>query len=215
MKHLFKSIAAALTVLAFNLPAQVVPAKAFSVGSTAVSTTLAYAVVPGSGQGRAVVTFVSASADQAAAQTGAGTTVTGGVLRFYYLTNATPVTLASSGATNQIQVAAASPFTSNTVAVLRNIATDQYQRLVCTTNTQSTNVTFSANTLNPTSVGDVLYLCTLQSQIPVGSATVNLGGSGSPIWVANGAPSTPILIESAGAGTNVINVHVAGNYLAQ
>jgi hypothetical protein len=221
MKIIKILITAALAMLALETQSQVVSLKSFGVGGTAVNTNLMYAVVP-PGEGRPVVTFISASSDQAAAQTGAGTAVTGGVLKLYSINEAQPVTLASAVATNQVQVTIGTNFVSNTVCIYYSMTgtnANTYQRLVANTNTSVTNVTFSSNTTGATGPGDILYRCALVSTIPIGSGTINLGNGTGPIWslpVAAGTTppvSWPMLIESSGIGTNVINIHVSGNYV--
>jgi hypothetical protein len=192
------------------------PLAAFAVGGTLISTNLIYAVVPANGLGTPWVRFINATCDAAVTTNNAAATLpTSGAVRFYTLSLPPAyVYQAQSAASNTIILSAAYTVNSNDVVVLRHLGTNPelYERLVATTNINTTNISFTGNTINAYSAGDLFYIAKPKSAITVGNTTtgVSINGSGGPVWT--GVKGVPILIDEGGTGTNNLYLHVTGTF---
>lgn len=167
--------------------------KLFSGTGTATSATLSTYIVP-IGNGVPRVQYVNATADNATNR-----------LFYLFATNAIVVTTATN-ATQAIVYAPGVTATPRVVIYRRSAGTYEYGLV---SSVAASYITLTANTA-ATSVGDIIFPCTMGGNIPVGNATKEINAAGGGIINGNRS-GRPVILELYGASAAAINA-VSGDF---
>jgi len=158
---------------------------------TGTGTTLASVVVP-VGNGRPVVTYISATSDKAAS-----------VLQFLKCTaGAQTLTVATNASQAVIYVPASSFWAANDLAVLRHKTTDTYERVKVSATNGLTALTLTASLGTAVVAGDVLYKMSNAGTIPVGAATKEI----TTVGVYQAPSGLPVIVDLDGTSACKINL---------
>jgi hypothetical protein len=201
-KGLFGLVLASVAIIALAISPPVSAQETYFSGvGTAVSTNESFVVLKASGdqggQGVPRVEYLNATADTAT-----------GELVFWEAGDPVELTASSSGTTNILRCVGTT-FVTNSLIILRHLATDTYERLLVMTNS-ATSVTLTNATAAAVAKGDLVYLLTPGPRLPVGNATKEYAPA-NPLYSGNEA--RPTLIRLLGLGTNTVRINlVSGRF---
>lgn len=185
-------------LLALTVSANAEDLLGFSVKGTQVETNLEYTVVPLTGQGVPMVTFMDVTSDNAT-----------GAITFKTHSNPTLVTTAQGSAGTNI-TCVGTGYASNDVLVVYHRTGNTYERAVVWS-ASATNINTTVALGTATAVGDTVYEMTAAGTATVGDANKQLIAAGGLYF---GTKGYPLLIELSGDGTNTVNINVvSGQYI--
>jgi hypothetical protein len=196
MKHILNIIAALAFVLGAITSRAAEARYVFAGTGTAISTTNSHYIIPASGVGVPVITYLDATGDTSPS-----------VLTFRTASTKTAVTTAASASATTL-VCVGTGFSAGNTIVLQHVTADTYERLVVST-ASATNIVTTAGIGTAAAAGDVIWLVSTAGTASGFTTTAQRYSAGG---LFSGDRGKPILVNLTGTNTPTLNA-VSGYYL--